>query len=120
MLDTKASLIALLLLTVARTPGRMMGVVTDATTRLPLQYAWVKATDAFGEGMAGVTDENGSYTFDDLLTGDLTVRVERKNYRGTETKISITGISCRGVISSFVRWHRSEARLPIRSRASRY
>ncbi len=65
------------------------GVVTDATTHLPLQYAQVIAGDDSGDVMADITKEDGSFTLEDLPAGELRVRVERRDYRSTMAKVSV-------------------------------
>lgn len=64
--------------------GTLTGTVTDATTAEPIEGAWVRVGWRFG-----VTDADGSYTLEDVVTGDRNVRVSKWGYYSSSATVTI-------------------------------
>ena len=70
-------------------PGTLRGIVADeAGARLP---ALVSIVDAAGRRRLTTADSTGEYRFDDIASGDASVRVWNKGYQDVERRVLVAG-----------------------------
>ena len=74
------------------TTGALRGVVTDSSTGLPLQSAYIRTTNADGGASGAYSGADGSYQIVNLPPGNTSVRISRSGY----LTITATGTSHAG------------------------
>ncbi len=72
-----------------RTIVTVTGVITDKTTSLPISNATVIITDKDGKSFTATTDATGSYTINNVPTGDYSTKVSATGYNEITGSISV-------------------------------